>query len=73
VYFKCAKIRVANESSRAELGLVQARPMKIWVESSRAHETFWAEKLAQTRLVTIRVSSWAGSQANACALTQFDI
>jgi hypothetical protein len=36
--------RAANESSRAELGLTQARLMKIRVESSRARETVRAEK-----------------------------
>jgi hypothetical protein len=36
--------RAANESSRAELGLAQARLMKIRVESSRARETLRAEK-----------------------------
>jgi hypothetical protein len=36
--------RAANESSRVELGLTQARLMKIRVESSRARETLRAEK-----------------------------
>jgi hypothetical protein len=37
-------LRAANESSRAELGLTQARLKKIRVEPSRAHETVRAEK-----------------------------
>jgi hypothetical protein len=37
-------IRAANESSRVELGLTQARLMKIRIESSRARETVRAEK-----------------------------
>jgi hypothetical protein len=48
-YFFCQKYRkpwarAANESSRAELGLTQARLMKIRVELSRARETVRAEK-----------------------------
>jgi predicted nuclease with TOPRIM domain len=39
-----ATLRAANESSRAELGLTQARLKKIRVEPSRAHETVRAEK-----------------------------
>jgi hypothetical protein len=36
--------RDANESSGAELGLIQTRLMKIRVESSRARKTIRAEK-----------------------------
>jgi hypothetical protein len=37
-------VRTANESSSNELGLIQARLMKIRVESSRARKMFRAEK-----------------------------
>jgi hypothetical protein len=39
-----SKIRTANESSSSELGLAQPTLMKIWLESSWAHETLQAEK-----------------------------
>jgi hypothetical protein len=54
------KNRAANESSRAELGLTQARLMKIWVESRRAHETVQAEKPSSNS--ACYYSSWLTSQ-----------
>jgi hypothetical protein len=52
-------IRIANDSSSSDLGLIQSRLMKIRVELSRARETFRAEK--------------SSSRINACMLTRFGI
>jgi hypothetical protein len=52
--------RAANESSWAELGLTQARLMKIRVESSRARETVRAEKPSSNS--ARYYSSWLTSQ-----------
>jgi hypothetical protein len=60
-----ALCRAVNESSSSELGLAQARLMKIRVKLVKHFEL---KCLAQAQLITIRASS----RANTCTLTQFD-
>jgi hypothetical protein len=62
--------RDVNELSLSESDLVQARLIKIQVELVKHFEL---KSLDQSRFVTIRASSQAGSRVNACMLTQFDI